>query len=533
MPKLSPDGRFVAFVWDGPSRDNWDIYLKQLGSGGQIRVTTDPAPEHSPVWSPDGTQIAFVRFSEEITSIYTIPFLGGPERKLCDLRGPAEILKGYWVPVLAWSPDGHWLAFAEKTSVQVPVRIQLLSLDTLEERPLTSPPQGAFGDFYPEFSPNGRQVAFMRTAVWGTCELWTQPVSSAEATRITPESFPNMGKPAWTVDGRELVFPAGHGRQRLFRVATSGGQPELVAGIGEGASWITISRKRMVYEQGWAPAKNIWRMRGPDYTGRDRAAAPLMVSTRDDGYMYYSPDGKMIAFESNRSGFGEIWLSTSDGSKPVQLTNLRRESGTPRWSPEGKRIAFDSRPQGDSEIYVINADGGRPRRMTHNKSDDVVPSWSRDGRWIYFTSNRSGSRQVWKMPSDGGQAVQITRRGGHDAVESFDGRFVYYTQPGQNLVTGPIWKVPCEGGDETLVLNRAIHWTDWTLRPEGIYFSTQIGKKHMIEFLSFQTGKTASFFEEETSDFRGQLEISPNGQWLLYASCPPGDSDLVLVDNFR
>ena len=296
---------------------------------------------------------------------------------------------------------------------------------------------------------------------------------------------------------------------------------------------MTISGNRMVYQQVWQPAMNIWRMRGPGYMETRPSATPLMVTTRDDVSMYYSPDGKRIAFASTRSGFCEIWICDSDGSKPVQLTDLRRPSGTPRWSPDGKRIAFDSRPGGDSEIYVINADGGTPQRMTHNASDDVVPSWSRDGRWIYFTSNRSGRRQIWKMPSEGGQAVQITKRGGHDAVESFDGRSVFYTQPDQTLVTGPIWKVSREGGDEALILDRALHWTNWTLRPEGIYSSTQIGRKHIIEFLSFQNGKTTSFFEEETSDRRGHLEISPDGQWLLYGSRPPGNSDLMLVENFR
>ena len=206
-PRFSPDGRFIAFQWDGPSRDNWDIYIKQLGSGGQIRITSDPAPERFPVWSADGSEIAFVRFSGEVASIYTIPSLGGPERKLYDLSGPSAILGGYSVPVLAWSPDGQWLAFAEKTSAQAPVRIQLLSLETRKKRPLTSPPQSAFGDFYPEFSPDGRQVAFMRTAVWGTCELWTQEVSSERATRITRQGYVDMRSRPGLLTDVSCFFP--------------------------------------------------------------------------------------------------------------------------------------------------------------------------------------------------------------------------------------------------------------------------------------------------------------------------------------
>jgi eukaryotic-like serine/threonine-protein kinase len=532
-PKFSPDGRFVAFHWDGPAQDNWDIYIKQLGSGGQIRITTDPAPEGFSVWSPDGSEIAFVRISGEVASIYTMPSLGGAERKIYELRGPTQ-LEVYWIPVLSWSPDGRWLAFAEKTSPENPVRIYALSLDTREKRPLTSPPQGAFGDFCPEFSPDGKQVAFMRTTGWGTCDLWIQSVSSAEATRITHESYQDIGKPAWKGNGRELVFPAGYGSNRLLRVAITGGTPEPVAGIGEDAGWATISGNRMVYVQGSGDATNIWRMRGPSYKGTDRSAGRLMLSTRTDRDADYSPDGKKIVFESLRSGFLEIWISDSDGTKPVQLTNMGKPSGSPCWSPDGKRIAFDSRPGEDSEIYVISGDGGTPQRLTSDRSEDVVPSWSRDGQWIYFTSNRSGSYQVWKMPSEGGKAVQVTKGGGYYAVESFDGRFVYYTKPSQqSYVVGGIWQVPRNGGEEALVLDRAIFYFEWVLRPEGIYFPTWTDKKYTIELLSFQTGKITHFYQEETPNSREYLTISPDGQWLLYGNRPPGNSDLMLVENFR
>jgi len=132
-PKFSPDGRFCRIPLGGPAQDNWDVYIKQLGSGGQIRITTDPAAEGFPVWSPDGSEIAFVRSSGEVASIYTIPSLGGAERKLYELRGPSLFLNFYVVPILSWSPDGHRLAFGEKTSAQAPVRIYLLSLDTREK----------------------------------------------------------------------------------------------------------------------------------------------------------------------------------------------------------------------------------------------------------------------------------------------------------------------------------------------------------------------------------------------------------------
>jgi dipeptidyl aminopeptidase/acylaminoacyl peptidase len=275
-------------------------------------------------------------------------------------------------------------------------------------------------------------------------------------------------------------------------------------------------------------------MRGPNYIGKDRSPAPLLVSTRQDDVPEYSPDGKRLTFQSDRSGFAEIWICASDGSRPVQLTELRKYSSTPHWSPDGKRIVFGCRLEEDNDIYVTDADGGIPRRLTNEESQDEVPSWSRDGRWIYFSSNRSGTYQCWKMPSDGGKAAQITKGGGFYAVESFDGRTLYYLKPGKRSHdTGPIWRVSCEGGEETPVLDREIIFENWTLRPDGLYFSTWARKKYMIEFLSLQTGETIPLYQEETPNDQRLRTISPDGEWFVYTDYPLRESDLMLVENFR
>jgi Tol biopolymer transport system component len=97
----------------------------------------------------------------------------------------------------------------------------------------------------------------------------------------------------------------------------------------------------------------------------------------------FSPDGRKIAFESNRSGYREIWVAASDGSNQVQLTALMSaRAGSRRWSPDGQRIVFDSLASGNNDIYCIGADGGAAQWLTTEPSDEGRPSWSQDGRWI-------------------------------------------------------------------------------------------------------------------------------------------------------
>jgi hypothetical protein len=115
-PQLSPDGEKVAYGWRGPDDANWDIYVKALGVGTKpLRLTEHPADEFGPVWSPDGKQIAFVRAAERGGAIYTVPLLGGQERRLIDIR---DVVRWFEDPVLnlSWSPDGEWLAFGERPS---------------------------------------------------------------------------------------------------------------------------------------------------------------------------------------------------------------------------------------------------------------------------------------------------------------------------------------------------------------------------------------------------------------------------------
>lgn len=79
MPSFSPDGIRVAFHWNGAKEDNFDIYIKPVGSGPPRRLTSDPAREDFPRWSPDGNWIAFTRDG----FAYLIPPEGGSERKVC------------------------------------------------------------------------------------------------------------------------------------------------------------------------------------------------------------------------------------------------------------------------------------------------------------------------------------------------------------------------------------------------------------------------------------------------------------------
>ena len=139
------------------ARDNYDIYEKLIDSEPSRRLTSDPADDISPTWSPDGRSIVFLRsLSTGKAAVMLISALGGPERQLAEVAYPSlfspsnDFVSG---SAPAWSPDGKWLVLSDKNSPEEPMGLFLLSIETGVKRRLTSPPAKSFGDTDPAFSP--------------------------------------------------------------------------------------------------------------------------------------------------------------------------------------------------------------------------------------------------------------------------------------------------------------------------------------------------------------------------------------------
>jgi DNA-binding winged helix-turn-helix (wHTH) protein/tricorn protease-like protein len=249
QPAFSPDGSQIAFVWEGPEENNPDIYVKLVDTGEPLRLTTNPAPDFNPVWSPDGRYIAFAR-EGEAGGIYLVPALGGAERKLGEIFPTGIYYRGAYHQLgrgtLSYSPDGKYLAVADRPSATEPFSIFLLALDTAERRRLTSAPAVSVGDESPAFSPDGTMIAFARL-VGGAKDIYLVPVAGGEPKRLTFEDIVRPGSftdgLAWTPNGREIVFASNRsGSFQLWRVPVAGGAPTRIDVYAQNLSRPAISR---------------------------------------------------------------------------------------------------------------------------------------------------------------------------------------------------------------------------------------------------------------------------------------------------
>jgi len=520
-PAFSPDGVRVAFIRQSDQPRVSGLYVKGIVENNMLQLTNDPG-DCCPVWSPNRDLIAFSRISADARTVYTVSSSGGALQKMITLppnRGELD-----------WTPDGSQLAFTSEALPKGTSGLSLISISDLTARPLITPP-ASHTDWGPAFSPDGKRIAFVRGQAGGVPEdLVVMDIATGVIhTLVQQESF-ILGSPAWTPDGESLVFASNREGSRLWIISANGGEPAQLEGTGEPVWHPAIARvgDRLAYQKVTNPL-NIWEV---DPTSKNTQAAKVLVSSTAGTNVgaQFSPDGKKLAFMSDRNGSMEIWTSNRDGSNPIQLTTVHL-AGTPRWSPDSKTIAFDVGWREHGAIFIVRPDGGVPQPIVQDGNNNVVPSWSRDGRWIYFTSDRSGSMQVWKTPLDGGPPVQVTTQGGFAPMESRDGKTLYFAKNG--MPSPEIWQIPIAGGPETRVspILRPGTWASWAEVGRGIYFIQQgPAGTPVLSFLDFSDHRIHSVSAMERFPF--WLAVSPDGKALAFDMTSREESHIMIENGF-
>jgi Tol biopolymer transport system component len=272
---------------------------------------------------------------------------------------------------------GSKIAFtSDRDEPNVSAEIYVVNADGSGERQLTD--LDGYNSNAPAWSPNGRRIAFHsnRGGGVGESDIYVMNADGSDVTRLTwlwPLGLGGAHFANWSPDGEKLVFNS-------------------------------------FFEGGTTGAREIWVV-DADGTG----LANLTNHPSDDTRPDWSPDGTLVAFQSNRSGNAEIFVMRADGSDgttPRRLTFSPGPDAAPEWSPDGTRIAFQSSRTGNSEIWVMNADGTSPTQLTFYAGVDAKPSWSHDGSRIAFHRDVSAfgevHGQLFTMNADGSDVTMIS-----------------------------------------------------------------------------------------------------------------------------
>jgi len=423
-PSASPDGRTVAF--SSKRGDAQGIWIKQLTGGGDVALTR--GGDSQPRFSPDGGTILFSRTESGLSSIYRLPVVGGQPRKLVANAFEAD-----------WSPDGSQIVFIRGGLSQV-VQIGIANADGSNERILAS---GEVGNSWrsPRWSPDGGSVAYVARAANNNIPLsiMLMDVATGESRELLPQR-PGLSGLAW-FGSSELLF--GWSEDLLSGTASSEVRvvlQDVRSGTTRDLFW---SRDMLVPQSGtqldivgpgvvvFGTIDRVQGLNQIEIAGDAPGSMRTLTSGNSiDRQPRIAPDGETILFSSNRTGSLDLWTVNRSTGAARQLTDDSARDWDPAYTSGGREIVWSSDRGGNLEIWMANADGSGARQVTRDGVDAENPSATPDGEWIVYMTSNPDNLGLWKIRRDGSEAAQIWSGSGFVPELSPDGRYAAFVTPG-------------------------------------------------------------------------------------------------------
>ena len=396
-----------------------------------------------------------------------------------------------------------------------------------------SNPSVGFHDADVRFSPDGRRIAFTRSAtVSGMSKQLLVQNADGGGTRVLTDGKLDLEGIDWSMDGRRIIAAS---RGTLIEIDAVTGERSFIAAPGFDIVQPAVSRidGTILFVQSLYDV-NIWKM--PIDGGAQGRAVPsvFIASTRVDNDPRFSPDGNRIAFISDRSGECSLYVSDINGGEALPIATFDTNCWNvrdPRWSPDGLNLAFDIDENARRDVYIVSTAGGPIRRITEEASDDFAPGWSADGRSVYVTSDRSGSYELWLIDISDDSKTPVSFGPGRGGAGSSDGLWIYYSLPdGDGL-----WRKPVAGGESELVARDLAtgDYRNWRLVDDGLLY-VRSGESRELVRLEFSTGETTVLWQvpEEVRGFL-RADISPSGQIALFSHVDQDEDDLAMLVPIR
>jgi Tol biopolymer transport system component/predicted Ser/Thr protein kinase len=534
-PAWSPNGK--ALLYTGEAGKIRKIFRKDLSSGQDSQLTHGDFDELQPTWSPDGKQIAFVRARQPSVKLQPGDVFGqfqDGDVWVLDLASGEEnkLVENAFNP--AYSPDGQRIAV--DASWAGPRRIWLLDRQGHNPQQVTTDTSEEVAHLAPAWSPDGRKIVFQNHA--GTkFDIRLVSLDSKQMHWITNDFFTNI-RPSWSPSGRFIYFSSYRsGGINIWRApvnadgALSASLQQVTTGAGQDVEVaVSPDGKRLAYATLRQNA-DIWRLPVSPQTGLPSGTPEAVISTtREDSRGAWSPDGNMIAFNSDRAGDMNIWLFALADSTTRQVTTAHGGDFQPNWSPDEKKLAFFSSRSGSPNIWEVEIASGTLKRLTSNSSVNLNPFYSPDGRLIAYQSDQSGRLEVWVMNADGSNPRRLTNVG-------ITGHFMRWISDGSGIVfrctcsgKPATMKVSVSRGDPQPFAETMMGGSHMSFSPDRTRIMDVVGHK-LLWVSPVNGGKPEKVSEFPDSNGRIDYPVwSPDGRWVMFDRFRPQGGDIWAIN---
>ncbi|MBV9209040.1 MAG: PD40 domain-containing protein, partial [Acidobacteria bacterium] len=466
--RLTVNQSQIAFAYAG------DIWTVERAGGEARRLTTDAAEESFPVYSPDGTQLAFSRQVGGIYKVFVMPASGGEARQLTYL--PEDDA------VMGWTPDGKQILFQSHRDEEGVFRLYTIGVDGVLPQALPLPQ--AFAGSY---SPDGQRIAYtplssfgewrfyrggMESPVWlanvkdgsleklpagdyndrypmwienkvyflsdrtGTFNLYVYDLATKQTKQLTSYerhgvrvASAGAGAIVFVQGGRIHLFDLKTNQERTLEVRVNADAPELkprTTNVARVIDWVTLNA---------SGDRVIINARGEVLTLNPKSG-DVENLTKTSGvaerYPSISPDGKWIAYFSDESGEYQLHVRAADGTGEVRKIAIEAKPSFYReltWSPDSKRIAFTDKRLA---LWYADVERGTTVRVDtspYSYQEEWFPKWSPDSRWLVYSKHlHNRVRTVFVYDMMEGKLHQVTDGRTHSQAPVFDagGKYLYF-----------------------------------------------------------------------------------------------------------
>jgi Tol biopolymer transport system component len=259
----------------------------------------------------------------------------------------------------------------------------------------------------------------------------------------------------------------------------------------------------------------------------------VIATTREESRGAWSPDGRRIAFNSDRAGDMNLWIHDLDDRSTRQLTRGPGGDYQPAWSPDGQALAFFSSRAGRPGIWTIDLGSDTLSPLSPSDAIEINPAYSPDGTKIAYQSDRAGRLEVWVMGRDGRDPTQITRVGamGHFLRWTRDGRWILFTCPSGGAPR--TLRVAADGTSEPEPLPPVKGGSHISLSPDETRILDVVGHK-VLHVSPLHGGDPWAVFEFDDPSVRIDYPVwSPDGRWALFDRFRPEGGDVWVLDGIE
>lgn len=383
QPAISPDGSQVAFVSGG------DIWLVGASGGEAKLLVAHPDDETRPLFSPDGTKLAFESTRSGNGDIYVLDL---PTSSLGRLT-----FDDAFESLDAWSHDGSAIYFSSSTADISGMR-DVFVVPVAGGTPMPVTAERYTNEYFAAPSPDGATLALNARGISST-QWWRNGHSHIDESEIwllrdgAYRMLVGRGAtslwPMWSSDGSTVFYMSDRsGTENLWATSLDGSSRQLTRFTSDRVLWPTISRGGdIVFEHEFG----IWRLDAS--TGK---AAPFAISLRgapaapdpsfrknggDASDLAVSPDGKKVAFIVRGDVFA---ASAADGGEAFRVTRTDREEFDVAWMPDSRGIVYSSARDGGAALFRFDFRNAREERLTEATGIDYGARVSPDGKSVAF-----------------------------------------------------------------------------------------------------------------------------------------------------